>query len=192
MSQIRKVGTTLSLKSDLRSIEKSKKNFTLKPRRSRPSETALRLRSFPRGGPPLGENFFSKKIKINDPNKYIIPQSGTPKVGPHVSQTETPFGVLASRVRPLWYTVVQGTGRITVQNTVSRSTHGFWLVLFAFPCALLAHGFSVTRSKKPCTNQKIAFLLAAILFFKLKKLTDSLAFFSVWALWVGRLACVFA
>ena len=66
MSQIRKVGTTLSLKSDLRSIEKSKKNFTLKPRRSRPSETALRLRSFPRGAPPLGENFFSKKIKIND------------------------------------------------------------------------------------------------------------------------------
>ncbi len=35
-----------------------------KPRRSRPSETALRLRSFPRGGPPLGEKNF-KKIKIN-------------------------------------------------------------------------------------------------------------------------------
>ena len=102
MNQIRKVGTTLSLKSDLRSIEKSKKNFTLKPRHSRPSETVLRLRIFPRGGPPLVEKkFFSKKIKINDPNKYIIPQSGTPKVGPHVSQTETPFGVLASRVRPL-------------------------------------------------------------------------------------------
>ena len=64
MSQIRKVGTTLSLKSDLRSIEKSKKNFTLKPRRSQPSETALRLRTFPRGAPPLGENFFQKKSKL--------------------------------------------------------------------------------------------------------------------------------
>ena len=42
---------------------KNEKNHTFKPRHSRPSETALRLRSFPRGGPPLAEFFFSKKSK---------------------------------------------------------------------------------------------------------------------------------
>ena len=82
MSQIRKVGTTLSLKSDLRSIEKSKKNFTLKPRRSRPSETALRLRIFPRGGPPLGEKNFQKKSKLMTPINTSYPKVGPQKWDP--------------------------------------------------------------------------------------------------------------
>ena len=40
---------------------------------------------------------------------YVLPilkcfyYSGTPKVRPHVSQTETPVGVPASHVRPLWW-----------------------------------------------------------------------------------------
>ena len=38
----------------------------VKPPRSGPSETALRLRSLPEGGPPLGENFSKLLVKIND------------------------------------------------------------------------------------------------------------------------------
>ena len=38
----------------------------VKPPRSGPSETALRLRSLPEGGPPLGENFSELLVKIND------------------------------------------------------------------------------------------------------------------------------
>ena len=45
--------------------EKSKKNRALKPRRSRPSETALRLRSFPRrGAAAMRKFFFQKKSKL--------------------------------------------------------------------------------------------------------------------------------
>ena len=33
---------------------------------SGPSETALRLRSLPEGGPPLGEKFSELLVKIND------------------------------------------------------------------------------------------------------------------------------
>ena len=38
----------------------------VKPPRSGPSETALRLRSLPEGGPPLGEIFSKSLVKIND------------------------------------------------------------------------------------------------------------------------------
>ena len=38
----------------------------VKPPRSGSSETALRLRSLPEGGPPLGENFSNLLVKIND------------------------------------------------------------------------------------------------------------------------------
>ena len=38
----------------------------VKPPRSGPSETALRLRSLPEGGPPRGENFSELLVKIND------------------------------------------------------------------------------------------------------------------------------
>ena len=39
---------------------------TVKPPRSGPSETALRLRSLPEGGPPQGENFLELLVKIID------------------------------------------------------------------------------------------------------------------------------
>ena len=38
----------------------------VKPPRSGPSETALRLRSLPEGVPPRGENFSELLVKIND------------------------------------------------------------------------------------------------------------------------------
>ena len=39
---------------------------TVKPPRSGPSDTALRLRSLPEGVPAQGENFLELLVKIND------------------------------------------------------------------------------------------------------------------------------
>ena len=45
---------------------------TVKPPRSGASETALRLRSLPAGGPPLDENFSELLVKVNDLFMEII------------------------------------------------------------------------------------------------------------------------
>ena len=54
--------------------------------------------------------------------------------------------------------IITGNRGNNRKYVISRSTHGFLIILFDFPCGLYRHGFSAIKYKKPWVVKYLGFL----------------------------------
>ena len=115
------------------------------------------LRSRLRGHEPTKVTF----QKPRRPRRSEVPAFIRPQVSNRSHRQGRCASTFPSKVLLIFFLIIimntgnRGNNR---KYMISRSTHGFLIILFDFPCDLYRHGFSVIKYKKPWVVKFLGFL----------------------------------